>query len=153
MLSSGIDDIGGVQWELLLLLGVSWILIYVILGKGLSQSGKVECVARSAGAATAFFWSLARTVYRGRPVGRSFFSFQKSSYRRGNIRRYGSAFIELRLFHALRWYLNVHNSEQHTDELKNVYFVLSRSRFWTLLIFYIIFKIKISVFDWYVCDM
>lgn len=41
MLSSGIEDIGGMQWELLCLLGLSWILIYVILGKGLSQSGKV----------------------------------------------------------------------------------------------------------------
>jgi solute carrier family 6 GABA transporter-like protein 1 len=41
MLSSGIEDIGGMQWELLFLLGLSWILIYVILGKGLSQSGKV----------------------------------------------------------------------------------------------------------------
>jgi len=41
MLSSGIENVGGMQWELLVLLGVSWILIYVILGKGLSQSGKV----------------------------------------------------------------------------------------------------------------
>lgn len=42
MLSNGIEDIGGMQWELLLLLAVSWILIYAILGKGLSQSGKVS---------------------------------------------------------------------------------------------------------------
>jgi len=41
MLTSGIENIGGMQWELLCLLGLSWILIYIILGKGLSQSGKV----------------------------------------------------------------------------------------------------------------
>ncbi|XP_026810590.1 sodium- and chloride-dependent GABA transporter 1-like isoform X2 [Rhopalosiphum maidis] len=41
MLTSGIENIGGMQWELLCLLGVSWILIYTILGKGLSQSGKI----------------------------------------------------------------------------------------------------------------
>ncbi|VVC33587.1 Sodium:neurotransmitter symporter [Cinara cedri] len=41
MLTSGIENIGGMQWELLCLLGLSWILIYIILGKGLSQSGKI----------------------------------------------------------------------------------------------------------------
>lgn len=41
MLTDGIENIGGMQWELLFLLGISWIFIYVILGKGLSQSGKV----------------------------------------------------------------------------------------------------------------
>ncbi|XP_025410975.1 sodium- and chloride-dependent GABA transporter 2-like isoform X4 [Sipha flava] len=46
MLSSGIEDIGGMQWELLFLLGLSWILIYVILGKGLSQSGKSSDIGR-----------------------------------------------------------------------------------------------------------
>lgn len=42
MLTDGIENIGGMQWELLFLLGISWILIYVILGKGLTQSGKVR---------------------------------------------------------------------------------------------------------------
>lgn len=42
MLTDGVENIGGMQWELLFLLGISWILIYVILGKGLSQSGKVR---------------------------------------------------------------------------------------------------------------
>ncbi|XP_050420522.1 sodium- and chloride-dependent GABA transporter 2-like isoform X2 [Adelges cooleyi] len=41
MLSSGIEQIGGIQWELLICLAVSWIMIYKILGKGLSQSGKI----------------------------------------------------------------------------------------------------------------
>ncbi|XP_050546751.1 sodium- and chloride-dependent GABA transporter 2-like [Daktulosphaira vitifoliae] len=44
MLSKGIEEIGGIQWELLILLGVSWIFIYFILGKGLSQSGKIVWV-------------------------------------------------------------------------------------------------------------
>lgn len=41
-LTSGIEEIGGIQWELLCTLCISWLVIYLILGKGgLSQSGKI----------------------------------------------------------------------------------------------------------------
>lgn len=42
MLSSGITDIGGMQWELFGLLILAWVLVYLIIAKGLHQSGKVH---------------------------------------------------------------------------------------------------------------
>lgn len=40
-ISSGIEDIGGMQWSLFVCLIVGWILIYSIIRKGLHQSGKI----------------------------------------------------------------------------------------------------------------
>lgn len=42
MISNGIDDLQGLQWELLASLFIGWIIIYLILGKGLHQNGKVS---------------------------------------------------------------------------------------------------------------
>ncbi len=41
MITDGIENLGGMQWELLLSLFAAWLIIYLILGKGLSQNGKV----------------------------------------------------------------------------------------------------------------
>ncbi|EEB19003.1 sodium-dependent nutrient amino acid transporter, putative [Pediculus humanus corporis] len=41
MLSNGITDIGGMQWELFGLLFLAWIIVYLIIAKGLNQSGKI----------------------------------------------------------------------------------------------------------------
>lgn len=40
-LSSGIDDPGGLQWELALSLLVVWVLVYFCVWKGIKSSGKV----------------------------------------------------------------------------------------------------------------
>ncbi|CAH0381880.1 unnamed protein product [Bemisia tabaci] len=41
MISNGVDDWSGMQWELLYLLIIAWAIIYNILHRGLSESGKV----------------------------------------------------------------------------------------------------------------
>jgi Sodium:neurotransmitter symporter family. len=40
--SEGIDDLGGMQWELLGCLVLGWILVYIIIWRGLHASGKVR---------------------------------------------------------------------------------------------------------------
>lgn len=40
-ISSGIDDVGGVRWELLGCLVLSWVLTYFCIWKGVRQTGKV----------------------------------------------------------------------------------------------------------------
>ncbi|KAK7792946.1 hypothetical protein R5R35_008084 [Gryllus longicercus] len=40
-ISSGIEDIGGMQWELLGCLLLGWCLVYLIIWRGLHQSGKI----------------------------------------------------------------------------------------------------------------
>ncbi|KAG5900315.1 hypothetical protein JTB14_026323 [Gonioctena quinquepunctata] len=40
-LSSGLTEIGGIQWNLFIALCIGWITVYAILRKGLHQSGKV----------------------------------------------------------------------------------------------------------------
>lgn len=42
MLTNGITEIGGMQWELFGLLVLAWIIVYLIIAKGLHQSGKVN---------------------------------------------------------------------------------------------------------------
>lgn len=42
MMTDGIENLGGMQWELLGSLFIAWLIIYLILGKGLSQNGKVK---------------------------------------------------------------------------------------------------------------
>ncbi|KAK6637309.1 hypothetical protein RUM44_007724 [Polyplax serrata] len=41
MLTNGITEIGGMQWELFGLLVLAWIIVYLIIAKGLHQSGKI----------------------------------------------------------------------------------------------------------------
>jgi hypothetical protein len=41
-MSEGIDDIGGIQWELLGCLVLGWALVYIIIWRGLHASGKVR---------------------------------------------------------------------------------------------------------------
>lgn len=41
MITDGIENLGGMQWELLASLFIGWLIIYIILGRGLSQNGKV----------------------------------------------------------------------------------------------------------------
>lgn len=41
-LSTGLDDLGGMQWELLGCLLLGWLLVYLIICRGLHQSGKVS---------------------------------------------------------------------------------------------------------------
>ena len=40
-ITSGIDDLGGIQWELLGTLTLGWIIVYLIIWKGLHASGKI----------------------------------------------------------------------------------------------------------------
>ncbi|XP_022909605.1 sodium- and chloride-dependent GABA transporter 1-like isoform X2 [Onthophagus taurus] len=40
-ISSGIEDVGGMQWQLFTCLVIGWILIYSVIRKGLHQSGKI----------------------------------------------------------------------------------------------------------------
>jgi solute carrier family 6 GABA transporter-like protein 1 len=40
-MSSGIDDLGGMQWEMLGFLAIGWVLVYLIIWRGLHNSGKV----------------------------------------------------------------------------------------------------------------
>ena len=45
MANSGLEEgLGGVQWELVGCLGLAWLLVYLIVWKGLHQSGKVRIV-------------------------------------------------------------------------------------------------------------
>ena len=42
MANTGLEEgLGGVQWELVGCLGLAWVLVYLIVWKGLHQSGKV----------------------------------------------------------------------------------------------------------------
>ncbi|XP_065209333.1 sodium- and chloride-dependent GABA transporter 1-like isoform X2 [Planococcus citri] len=41
MITEGIENLGGMQWELLASLFIGWLIIYIILGRGLHQNGKV----------------------------------------------------------------------------------------------------------------
>ncbi|KAK2153810.1 hypothetical protein LSH36_285g03067 [Paralvinella palmiformis] len=43
-MSSGIDDLGGIQWQMLLCLLAAWTLVYICLCKGIKSSGKVVYV-------------------------------------------------------------------------------------------------------------
>lgn len=40
--TDGIDDLGGMQWELLGCLVLGWGLVYLIIWRGLHASGKVR---------------------------------------------------------------------------------------------------------------
>ena len=40
-ITSGMEDLGGVQWELLGCLILGWAIVYLIIWKGLHASGKV----------------------------------------------------------------------------------------------------------------
>ena len=43
MATPGLEaGLGGVQWELVACLGLAWLMVYLIVWKGLHQSGKVE---------------------------------------------------------------------------------------------------------------
>lgn len=41
-LSSGIDNLGSIRWELFGTLLLSWVLVYFIIWKGLNESGYVS---------------------------------------------------------------------------------------------------------------
>ena len=42
MANGGLEEgLGGVQWELVGCLGLAWLMVYLIVWKGLHQSGKV----------------------------------------------------------------------------------------------------------------
>jgi len=43
-MSSGIEDIGGIQWQMFLSLLAAWTLVYICLCKGIKSSGKVVYV-------------------------------------------------------------------------------------------------------------
>ena len=40
-MSGGIDEVGGVQWDLLGYLILAWAVVYMVIWKGLHNSGKV----------------------------------------------------------------------------------------------------------------
>jgi len=40
-LSGGIEQVGGLQWELVASLFVAWVLVYFCVWKGIKSSGKV----------------------------------------------------------------------------------------------------------------
>lgn len=40
--TSGIDEVGQIQWQLLLILILSWILVYLCIFKGVKSTGKVN---------------------------------------------------------------------------------------------------------------
>lgn len=42
MLTDGISNLGGMQWELFGFLLMAWCIVYFIISKGLNQSGKVR---------------------------------------------------------------------------------------------------------------
>ena len=43
MANGGLEEgLGGMQWELVGCLGLGWFLVYLIVWKGLNQSGKVR---------------------------------------------------------------------------------------------------------------
>ena len=41
-ISSGIHEIGGIQWELFGYLMLAWVMVYLVIWKGLHNSGKVR---------------------------------------------------------------------------------------------------------------
>jgi solute carrier family 6 amino acid transporter-like protein 5/7/9/14 len=41
-ITDGIDNMGGIRWELLICLIVAWILVFLCLCKGVKSSGKVR---------------------------------------------------------------------------------------------------------------
>ena len=42
MANGGLEEgLGGIQWELVGCLGLAWLMVYLIVWKGLHQSGKV----------------------------------------------------------------------------------------------------------------
>ena len=44
MANGGLEEgLGGIQWELVGCLGLAWFMVYLIVWKGLHQSGKVQC--------------------------------------------------------------------------------------------------------------
>ena len=44
MANGGLEEgLGGIQWELVGCLGLAWFMVYLIVWKGLHQSGKVHC--------------------------------------------------------------------------------------------------------------
>jgi len=45
-ITEGIDDLGGIQWELLGCLVLGWVLVYIIIWRGLHASGKVRETVR-----------------------------------------------------------------------------------------------------------
>ncbi|CAB4063404.1 SLC6A1 [Lepeophtheirus salmonis] len=40
-ISSGIDELGGIRWELMAYLALAWCLVYLVIWKGLHNSGKI----------------------------------------------------------------------------------------------------------------
>ena len=47
MANGGLEEgLGGIQWELLGCLGLAWLMVYLIVWKGLHQSGKVRYIFR-----------------------------------------------------------------------------------------------------------
>ncbi len=45
-ISDGIENMGGIRWELLGCLALSWLLVFLVLIKGVRSSGKVGTVYR-----------------------------------------------------------------------------------------------------------
>ena len=43
-MSGGIDEVGGVQWDLFGYLILAWTVVYCVIWKGLHNSGKVRTV-------------------------------------------------------------------------------------------------------------
>ena len=43
-MSSGIDEVGGLRWELMACLALAWVLVYFCVWKGIKSSGKVVYV-------------------------------------------------------------------------------------------------------------
>ena len=41
-ISSGIEDVGGLRWELVAYLALAWVTVYFVVWKGLHNSGKVN---------------------------------------------------------------------------------------------------------------
>lgn len=46
MLTTSLSDLGGIQWELLALLAISWVLVYFALWKGITKARYVSCTKR-----------------------------------------------------------------------------------------------------------
>ena len=43
-ITDSISDLGGMNWDLLATLSLSWLIVYLIIWKGLHSSGKVQLV-------------------------------------------------------------------------------------------------------------
>lgn len=41
-MSSGMEDVGEIQWSLAACLGLAWLLVFIVLIKGIASLGKVS---------------------------------------------------------------------------------------------------------------